>query len=42
MKNSPGLARMLCLGVAGVIIFPKGTVCFTEQHGRPAQVREFW
>jgi hypothetical protein len=24
MKNSPGLARMLCLGVAGVIIFPIG------------------
>jgi hypothetical protein len=24
MKHSPGLARMLCLAVAGVIIFPIG------------------
>lgn len=28
MKNSPGLARMLCLAVAGVIIFPIGNRLF--------------
>ncbi len=28
MKNSPDLARMLCLGVAGVIIFPIGNRLF--------------